>query len=77
MDLSDNHLDRVPRKVEDVVLEERHEVEGLEPAQHDEPDGPSRGWSAADFGPEDYVDDTKVDRSTRTVARGDQKGLDH
>lgn len=43
----------------------------LEPAQHDDPEnGPIQGWSAADFGPEDYASVEEVDGSTELVADG-------
>jgi hypothetical protein len=43
-----------------------------EPAEHDDPEGPTRGWSSADFGPEDYVGDNGIIELTEPVADGRQ-----
>lgn len=44
----------------------------LEPAQHDDPDGPEKGWSAKDFGADDYIDDDEVAYVSDHVADGRQ-----
>jgi hypothetical protein len=42
----------------------------LEPAQHDEPDGPVMGWSAAEFSETDYSDPDQVRVDTVLIADG-------
>jgi hypothetical protein len=43
-----------------------------EPARHDHPEGHEKGWSAADFGPDDYVTPEELDAATEPVSNGDR-----
>ena len=39
----------------------------LEPPRHDDPDGPLKGWNAADVPPDAYVDDAWLAAHTAPV----------
>lgn len=45
-------------------------TEPLEPARHDDPEGAEKGWSAKDFGPDDYADEHEVDSATTLISDG-------
>lgn len=42
----------------------------LEPAQHADPDGPAKGWSAAEVDPDEYSDGALSATVTEMAAKG-------
>lgn len=51
------------------------DLASLAPARHEDPDGPAKGWNAADVPPDAYVDDDYLEHvSTPVEAEQDGAG---